>query len=106
MIEITFVEASGKERTVTAPAAGDLMHAGRNADIVGMLGECGGTCGCGTCHVYIEQHWLDRLPPPADDEADMLSLSDNLLPESRLACQIMLRAELDGLRVQMPEVQG
>ncbi|WP_104663593.1 2Fe-2S iron-sulfur cluster-binding protein [Ensifer adhaerens] len=104
MIEITFIEAGGQEITVTAPVSGNLMHIGQRADVAGMLGECGGTCGCGTCHVYVEQAWLDRLPPIADDEADMLSLSDGLRSESRLACQIKISSELHGLRVQMPDL--
>jgi 2Fe-2S ferredoxin len=106
MIAITIVEADGTERLIFAEASGDLMNAARTADIGGILAECGGGCSCGTCHVFVDSDWLCRLPPPADDEADMLSLSDNLSDGSRLACQIRLTESLDGLRVYLPETQG
>ena len=60
---------------------------------------CGGCASCGTCHVYVGEGWIDRLPPIKPDEEIILSFSDWRRPNSRLSCQLMLADELDGLCV-------
>lgn len=64
--------------------------------------ECGGACLCGTCHVYVDPEWVDKLYPKTDDEEDRL-MEDAVGVEdsSRLSCQILMSEELDGLRVTM-----
>ena len=61
--------------------------------------ECGGSCSCATCHVYVGDGWLDRLPAPSDDEEDLLYSTLDKKPNSRLSCQILLNDELDGLKL-------
>ncbi|HTJ58632.1 MAG TPA: 2Fe-2S iron-sulfur cluster-binding protein [Devosiaceae bacterium] len=63
--------------------------------------ECGGGCSCATCHVYVEQAWLDRLPAPTDDEEDLLYPVPDRQANSRLSCQILLSDELDGLKLTL-----
>lgn len=106
MIEITFTQADGTARTIAADPQGTLMNAALAAGIGGILAECGGSCSCGTCHVYVDPAWAGRLPRPADDESDMLSLSEAATDHSRLACQIALSSALDGLKIALPERQG
>jgi len=106
MIEITFTEADGTVRLVATEASGTLMNAALAGGVKGILAECGGTCSCGTCHVHVDPEWSTRLPPPAGDEEDMLSLSDQRSDHSRLSCQIALSACLNGLLVALPERQG
>jgi ferredoxin, 2Fe-2S len=65
--------------------------------------ECGGACSCATCHVYVDQEWFDKLPPPSDDEEDLLYSTLDKKPTSRLSCQILLSDELDGLKVTLAE---
>lgn len=64
--------------------------------------ECGGACLCGTCHVYVDPEWVDKLYPKTDDEEDRL-MEDavGVQDGSRLSCQILMSEELDGLRVTM-----
>jgi ferredoxin, 2Fe-2S len=72
--------------------------------IDGIEAECGGSLACGTCHVYVDDAWLARLPPASEDELAMLE--EVTAPRkicSRLACQIRLVDELDGLTVRIPE---
>lgn len=102
MIKVKFIDAGG-ERIVTTKATGSLMQLALANNIGGILGDCGGTCGCGTCEVHVDEEWLAGLPEVADDEADMLSMSENFTNESRLACQIKLKPELDGLVVRIPQ---
>jgi 2Fe-2S ferredoxin len=60
---------------------------------------CGGCASCGTCHVYVAEGWLDRLPPIDADEETILAFSDWRRANSRLSCQIRVTEELDGLGV-------
>jgi 2Fe-2S ferredoxin len=63
--------------------------------------ECGGACSCATCHVYVDEAWVDKLPPPSDDEEDLLFSTLDKKPNSRLSCQILLSDELDGMKVTL-----
>ncbi|MGV3652239.1 MAG: 2Fe-2S iron-sulfur cluster-binding protein [Devosia sp.] len=63
--------------------------------------ECGGSCTCATCHVYVDEAWADQLIEPSDDEDDLLFSTIDKKPTSRLSCQILMRDELDGLKVTL-----
>jgi ferredoxin, 2Fe-2S len=63
--------------------------------------ECGGSCSCATCHVYVADDWLGRLPEASDDEEDLLYSTLDKRPNSRLSCQILLSDALDGLTVTL-----
>ena len=65
--------------------------------------ECGGACSCATCHVYVDEPWFGQLPPPSDDEEDLLYSTLDKKPNSRLSCQILLSDELDGMKVTLAE---
>jgi len=68
---------------------------------IGLKAECGGAGICSTCHVYVDESWVDRLHPPTDDEAGTLDEAPAVRPESRLCCQILMSPELNGLRVKL-----
>ncbi|HET8727948.1 MAG TPA: 2Fe-2S iron-sulfur cluster-binding protein [Alphaproteobacteria bacterium] len=61
--------------------------------------ECGGSCTCATCHVWVDPEWYGRLPGPSEDEEDLIFSTVDQKPTSRLSCQILLNDELDGLKV-------
>ena len=67
----------------------------------GIDADCGGACACATCHVYVDPEWTARLAPPTDEEIDMLDGAFFVEPNSRLACQILMTPEIDGLRVTL-----
>jgi 2Fe-2S ferredoxin len=74
---------------------------------VGIKAECGGSCSCATCHVYVGQEWLGKLSGPTDDEEDLLFSTLDKKPNSRLSCQILLSEELDGLELTIaPSARG
>jgi ferredoxin, 2Fe-2S len=75
------------------------MEAIRDGGIDELLALCGGCCSFATCHVYVEEVFLDRLPALNEFENELLESSSYRKPNSRLSCQIPLMAELDGLRV-------
>jgi 2Fe-2S ferredoxin len=66
---------------------------------VGIKAECGGSCSCATCHVYVDEARFAKLPPASDDEEDLLYSTLDKKPNSRLSCQILMNEELDGLKV-------
>ncbi len=66
---------------------------------IGIKAECGGACACATCHVRVDEVWLDRLPEMRDDEEDRLDDVFDVEENSRLSCQLIMSEELDGLKV-------
>jgi 2Fe-2S ferredoxin len=83
------------------------MNAATLNSLPGVEAVCGGFCSCATCHVYVDDAWITRLPVPSADENEMLDgTAANRLPGSRLACQIRMTSDLDGLTVRMPEMQA
>jgi 2Fe-2S ferredoxin len=70
---------------------------------IDMEGACEGALACSTCHVIVDKKWFKKLDEPSEDEEDMLDLAFGLTKTSRLGCQIVMREELDGLVVQLPE---
>ena len=105
MPKITYTDNDGTTRTVDAELGTTVMETAINNDIPGILATCGGSCSCATCHVYVDEAWLDHLPPPALEENDMLDTAHDLKANSRLSCQIKVTEALDGLRVTTPPRQ-
>ena len=73
---------------------------------VGIKAECGGSCSCATCHVYVGEKWVGLTGKASDQEEDMLDFAYKVQPNSRLSCQIKVTPELDGLVVTTPDRQG
>ena len=107
MTSITFIEASGASHIMDVALGDSVMRAALNQDISGIIGECGGALACATCHCYVDDAWTALIgPPSSQDERDMLeSTAAEIKPNSRLSCQIVLSAEMDGLIIHLPEKQ-
>ena len=83
-----------------------VMEGARDNNIPGIEADCGGACACSTCHVYVTEAWVEKLPAKDDMEEDMLDFAYEPDPaRSRLTCQIKVTDALDGLIVKMPEKQ-
>ncbi len=98
---MTFIEPGGNRRELEAKAGTSLLDIAWDNGI-DMEGACGGVMACSTCHVVVDEVFHGRLPTPDEDELDMLDLAYGLTVTSRLACQITLTEELDGLVVSLP----
>jgi 2Fe-2S ferredoxin len=102
MPKMTFIEKDGNHKQVDAPVGLSVLEiAHRNG--IDMEGACEGALACSTCHVIVDKKWFKKLDDPTEDEEDMLDLAFGLTKTSRLGCQIVMREELDGLVVQLPE---
>jgi 2Fe-2S ferredoxin len=106
MVHITFVDSKGTARTVTAEERSTVMETALKNAVPGIAAECGGACACATCHVYVDEGWLDKVGKAEPMEEDMLDFASDVRPNSRLSCQIKVRPDLDGLIVTTPEKQG
>jgi 2Fe-2S ferredoxin len=80
-----------------------VMEGAMDNNIDGIVAECGGACACATCHAYIDEAWLGKLPDMDDMEDSMLDAAYERRPNSRLTCQIEITDELDGLVVYVAE---
>lgn len=105
MPTVTFIEHNGAVHQVDAPLDRTLMQIALAHRVPGILAECGGSCSCGTCHAHIDPAWLDKLPPASETEVFMLEIVPEVRDESRLCCQLTMRAELDGLVLRLPSEQ-
>jgi ferredoxin, 2Fe-2S len=105
MPKVIYVEQNGTMHEIELQEGISVMQGAVDHGIPGIDGDCGGECACGTCHVYVESPWLDRLDTAGDAEGSMLSFADGTQPNSRLACQIRMSSELDGLVVGLPAGQ-
>ncbi len=99
MPQITIVSRNGSERVVDGREGWSVMEVIRDAGFDELLALCGGCCSCATCHVHVDEEWVDQLPPVSADEDDLLDTSSHRDARSRLSCQIQVSDALDGLRV-------
>jgi len=106
MPSIIFIHPDGSRQQIEASAGESAMQAATRHDIGGILAECGGNAMCATCHVYVDEDWLARLPAMGGDEDALLDgAAAERQANSRLSCQIKLAADLDGLVLSLPDRQ-
>ena len=101
LVNVCFVTAEGNRVTAQGDAGVRLLEVAQAAGMP-LEGTCEGQMACSTCHVIVAPEWFPRLPEACADEEDMLDLAAGVARTSRLACQIELTAELDGLEVRIP----
>jgi ferredoxin, 2Fe-2S len=83
-----------------------IMQGATRAGVEGIAADCGGSLTCATCHIYVDEAWLDKLPAPSAAELSMLEMTASpRLPNSRLSCQLVASAALEGLKISLPQTQ-
>lgn len=103
MPEITFVLNDGTRRVIAAASGDNLMMVATDNGLPGIIGECGGSMMCGTCHCHIADEWAEAVPAAEFGELEMLdSVEGERVAHSRLSCQIRVTDALDGLVVRIP----
>lgn len=106
MPTITFISADGSEITHDSKIGESIMQVAVKNGVKGIVAECGGSCACATCHVFIEDSMLKQIAQMTDLEDDMLDgAASDRLPNSRLSCQIKMTTDLDGVRVTIAPTQ-
>ena len=106
VVESQFIAHDGATTTTEVADGTSVMRAAMNNRIGGIVAECGGSMMCATCHVYLRAPWAARLAPIDATEEAMLTMTvAERRPGSRLCCQIIVGAALDGLTVEVPDKQ-
>ncbi|MES2258347.1 MAG: (2Fe-2S)-binding protein [Pseudomonadota bacterium] len=102
---IHFIQPDGTRHSVQGQVGHSVMQVAVDHQVPGILGDCGGSCSCATCHGYVGEAWGDHIPSAEQYETDMLCCALDVLPNSRLTCQIHVTPELDGLQIMLPRSQ-
>jgi len=103
---VKFVDPDGVEAQVEIDDGISVMEGAVGAGIDGIDADCGGQLSCATCHVYVGEDWLDRVPPMSEDEDALLDFAADRRATSRLCCQLIVRPDLAGLEVHVLETQA
>ena len=105
MPKVTYKGHQGTSKTIEVESGLSVMEGAIQKDIPGIDADCGGSMACATCHVYVDDKWLEKIPKAEDAEIDMIDMAFEPKKNSRLSCQIIVNEELDGLEVTTPEKQ-
>ena len=106
MPKITYKDNQGNSKTIEVEKGLSVMEGAIQNNIPGIDADCGGSMACATCHVYVEEKWLDKLPKAEEGENDMIDMAFQPKKNSRLSCQLIVSDALDGLKVTTPEKQS
>ena len=106
MPKVTYIDYNGNSKTINVDNGLTVMEGAVQNNIPGIDADCGGSMACATCHVYVEDKWLDKIPKAEDGEVDMIDMAFEPKKNSRLSCQIIVSDELDGLVVNIPSKQS
>lgn len=104
MTKVTFIEANGTSHSFDVTDGMSLMQAAVNHNVPGIDADCGGAVTCGTCVVCVPEMWKDKICARSDLERQMLEFSVGDSDSFRLSCQILVKPELDGLIVNIPDL--
>ena len=106
MTKINYITHDNQTHSIDVQNGLTVMEGAVQNDIPGIDADCGGGMACATCHVYVNEEWLDKLPAKEDGEEDMLDMAFEPKQNSRLSCQLIVSDELEGLTVNIPSKQG
>ena len=106
MPKITYKDNQGNSKTIEVEKSLSVMEGAIQNNIPGIDADCGGSMACATCHVYVEEKWLNKLPEAEEGEIDMIDMAFEPKKNSRLSCQLIVSDELDGLTVTTPAKQS
>ena len=106
MPKITYKDNQGNSKTIEVEKGLSVMEGAIQNNIPGIDADCGGSMACATCHVYVEEKWLNKLPNAEEGEVDMIDMAFEPKKNSRLSCQLIVSDEIDGLEVTTPAKQS
>ena len=106
MPKITYIDNLNSTKTIEVENGLSVMEGAIQNNIPGIDADCGGSMACATCHVYVEEKWLNKIPEAEEAEVDMIDMAFEPKKNSRLSCQLIVSDELNGLIVTTPEKQS
>ena len=106
MPKITYKDNQGNSKTIEVEKGLSVMEGAIQNDVQGIDADCGGSMACATCHGYVAEKWLNKLPKAEEAEEDMIDMAFEPKKNSRLSCQLIITDDLDGLIVTTPKQQS
>jgi ferredoxin, 2Fe-2S len=103
--KITYTEANGVKHEKDVPVGYTVMQGAVQNGIPGILAECGGSCACGTCRVFVDAAWRERTGTASLAEESMLEVHEDAVAGQRLSCQMTVAPDWEGLIVHLPAKQ-
>src|SRR5262245_17739152 len=105
MAKITYIEHNGTKHELEIAEGMSVMEGAVKNGVPGIDADCGGACACATCHVYVDDAWVEKTGSPSSMEQSMLDFANDVTDNSRLSCQIKVTKDVDGLVVRIPSSQ-
>lgn len=106
MTKITYILPDGTEHDVDVANGRSVMEGAVRQNLGGIVAECGGSCSCATCHVFLDDEYQDRFDQATKDEQDLLEFLDDVQPNSRLSCQLIVSDAACNARVRVADSNG
>ena len=97
MPKVIYITPDGTRHEVEVENGYSVMEGAINNDIEGIFGVCGGACVCATFHCYVDEAWLDKIPPMDYMVVCMLVAGFERKDKRGLTCQIEINNDLDCL---------
>ena len=98
-VKLLVTDRNGEEHTISAPIGFTIKDVIVKNITMDHFGDCGGCCACATCHIYVDESYIDKLDNKDVDEIDMLEMSSDQRSNSRLGCQVQVTADMDGMKL-------
>ncbi|MET4165788.1 MULTISPECIES: 2Fe-2S iron-sulfur cluster-binding protein [Gordonia] len=102
MARVVYHLPDGTEQSVEVPSGQSVMDGSVRNNLPGIVAECGGSCSCATCHVYLEGSGADLFEPPSEEETELVEFLDGARPSSRLSCQLII-SDQDEVHVEVAD---
>ncbi|PCI39125.1 MAG: hypothetical protein COB46_09655 [Rhodospirillaceae bacterium] len=102
MPNIIFIQPDKSEQHISVTSGTSVKDGAVDNSVVGIDANCGGSCACATCHIYIAPEWVGKIEGAEEEENDLLDSATNVQDNSRLSCQIVMTDAMDGLKVYVP----
>ncbi len=103
-MKVTWKLPDGGEISADVANGTNMMEAAVANNVPNVIGECGGSLACATCHVYVDADWAEKTGEVDDFEDAMLDATEaEREASSRLSCQIVAADEFDGLVLIVPQ---
>ena len=110
MPTITYIDPDGVKHEIEAHVGASVMDTAVKNGVPGVVAECGGFLSCASCHVHVDDAWIDKVGRAEDNDDELeAEILDGAMaertPGSRLSCQIVVSEDLDGLLVRVAPEQ-
>jgi 2Fe-2S ferredoxin len=106
MPKITYIVPGGASHVVDVPGGQSVMDGSVRNNLPGIVAECGGSCSCATCHVFLDDEFAGLFAEATDEERDLLEYAEGSTSQSRLSCQLIVTGVCEGVRVTVPDTNG